>query len=206
MALVLGLGVGLWVNQNAAQNAKLDAGQAQRDAAGAQAQRDAAISQAQRDAAAAQAQRDAAAAQTQQNAAIAQAQRDAAVAKQQAADAQNQANANATKPPVYVIPPYYDYYYGYRYPTSSAVWGTFPLVYPLDNGAYVYVHTNTQIASGHSGTIYPGGTVDVVCSVVGDNVTTRNGESSNWDYVTSPAVGWVADVFVDTGGGIPPRC
>ena len=100
--LVLGVGAGLWVNQNSAQNDKLDAllSQQASERAAAQAKDKAAAA-----AAAAKAKKDAEVKAFQQALALQKAQQDAADAKSQAAAAQAQAQANANKPPTVVVQP-----------------------------------------------------------------------------------------------------
>ena len=66
--------------------------------------------------------------------------------------------------------------------------------------------TSPATRAATSGRSY--GSAAIVCSVQGTTVsTTYAGSSSNWDYVTSPFVGWVPDVFLDTRcvGGHPER-
>jgi len=89
------------------------------------------------------------------------------------------------------------------YPYSS-VWSWAPLVSGLPLS--VHVHPTTNIYSGNLATVY--GEVAIVCSAVGQTVSTTYfgvpASSSNWDYVTYPIAGWVADVFIQTS--VPPRC
>jgi hypothetical protein len=53
---------------------------------------------------------------------------------------------------------------------------------------------------------FVGSAVGVICSVKGDVVTDVFGSSSNWDYVTYPSAGWVAEEYVNTSNQIAPRC
>ena len=133
-----------------------------------------------------------------QNAAVAQAQTDAA-------DAEAAAAAAAAKPPTVIIQPPTYYPDAPEYYNNYQVWETWPLAY-WDHNAPVYVYNSASQSSGYSGLIPAGSEVGIICSVVGDAVSISGVTSSNWDYVTAPSVGWVADAYIDSGGAVAPRC
>lgn len=199
VVLVLGVGAGLWVNQNSAQNDKLDAllSQQASDRAAAQAKDKAAAA-----AAAAKAKKDGEVKAFQQALALQKAQQDAADAKSQAAAAQAQAQANANKPPTVVVQPPSSYY-GYT-PTYTSVWNWAYPVSPVPAGIHIHVHDTPSLSGANVGEVFDGESVAVVCSITGESVSSYSGTSANWDYVTSPSSGWVADVFLNTA--VPPRC
>ncbi|MGZ4664889.1 MAG: hypothetical protein ACXV5Q_07520 [Frankiaceae bacterium] len=86
------------------------------------------------------------------------------------------------------------------------------LVSPIPYGIHIHVHGAPSLSSANLAEINEGTSVGIVSSVVGDNVSSYGGSSSNWDFVTYPAAGWVADVFLDTrtagdpSGAVAPRC
>ena len=87
-----------------------------------------------------------------------------------------------------------------------------PPVSPIPYGIHIHVHSAASVNSANLAEIYEGTSAGIVCSVVGENVSSYGGSSSNWDYVSYPAAGWVADVFLDTrtagdpNGSVAPRC
>jgi len=95
-------------------------------------------------------------------------------------------------------------------PSSEVVWMWAPKV-ATPAGVTVHVHTSTSQYATNLGAVYD--SAGIVCSAPGETVSTGYaGSSSNWDYVTYPAAGWVADVFLDTrtpsnpSGAVAPRC
>jgi hypothetical protein len=209
--LVLGIGAGVWVNQSSAQNDRLDTMVAQQtaDKAEAQAKADKAAAEAKTakdiaDAKAAQAAKDL---QQQKDLLrdqqILQAQQTADEAQRKADEAQRKADEASNKSTTVIIQPP-SYYYGYV-PSYPNVWGSYPLISSVTQ--FVSVRAIPSSSSTAVAKIYVGENVDVVCSVTGENVTTESGNSSsNWDYVRTPAPGWVADAYVTTPGSLVPRC
>ena len=47
--------------------------------------------------------------------------------------------------------------------------------------------------------------VRVICTVQGETVTRNGGTSAVWDRIDEPAVGYVADIYVDTGDEPAPQ-
>ena len=66
------------------------------------------------------------------------------------------------------------------------------------------MHNTPSLSGANVGEVFDGESVAVVCSITGESVSSYSGTSANWDYVTSPSSGWVADVFLNTA--VPPRC
>ena len=97
-------------------------------------------------------------------------------------------------PPVYTPPAY----------SGSSVWAWEYAVVGQPSNIHIHVHSSADINSSNLAELYEGQSAGVVCSVSGPSVSSYSGTSSNWDYVTSPAVGWIADVFLQ--GFVPPRC
>ena len=87
------------------------------------------------------------------------------------------------------------------YPTSD-VWAWEQLVTPVPDGTgRTHISTEPNVTSSVVATVYPGTSVAVVCRVSGYDV---DGRSINWDKVTSPAYGWMADMYLQ--GSPPPDC
>lgn len=59
-------------------------------------------------------------------------------------------------------------------------------------------------------TLRTGKQVWISCWATGQRVTARGVTSNAWDYIIYPTRGWVADIYVDTGGIAPndlvPSC
>lgn len=85
-------------------------------------------------------------------------------------------------------------------PSASGTWES--LVSPIPDGtSSVGVNVSADIHSAVVTHVYPGTSVYVVCSVRGTDV---DGRSINYDYITSPATGWMADQYLD--GSPPAHC
>lgn len=84
------------------------------------------------------------------------------------------------------------------YVPSSSVW----MSAPTNHSTVVFSQPNVGIQEHLDAGQY----VSIVCSVSGPYIDSPYGGSSNWDYVTAPYVGYVADARVNTSGSTAPRC
>jgi len=98
------------------------------------------------------------------------------------------------------VPPYIPPY------NSGSVYTWAGAATPIPAGIHIHIHPTTDINSGNLAEVFSWTSVGVVCATQGPNVATYTGNTTRWDYVTSPAVGWVSDGFLNTNGPGIPSC
>ena len=78
--------------------------------------------------------------------------------------------------------------------------------YPVLGDGAVRIREAPYRTAGVIGSVPTGDAVKVVCTAQGDPVQQDNGiDNRQWNYITSPLVGWVPDAFTDVGGVVAPQ-
>ena len=99
-------------------------------------------------------------------------------------------------------------------PTATQTPTPTPTPTPEEVGPEFYAHlarSPLRVRAGPStqtpqvASVPVGTTVRVICTMQGEAVTRNGGTSSVWDRIDEPAVGYVADIYVDTGDAPAPQ-